>query len=59
MPKVRLTMFEYPIHVEDDEIEGLRAQGLLIEDEPPAPPPPPGRQAAPQPSPASPPEENA
>ncbi|MGW3196347.1 hypothetical protein ACWDBD_17510 [Streptomyces sp. NPDC001118] len=32
MPKVRVTMFEDPIEVPDDEVEVLRAQGLLKED---------------------------
>lgn len=33
MPKVRVTMFEDPIEVPDDEVEVLRVQGLL-RDEP-------------------------
>lgn len=39
MPKVRVTMFEDPIEVPDDELEVLRAQGLLKE-EPAAEPAP-------------------
>jgi hypothetical protein len=31
---VRVTMFADPIEVDEDEIPGLRAQGLLIEDNP-------------------------
>ena len=31
MPKVKLTLFEDPIDVPDDEVEVLRAQGLLEE----------------------------
>jgi len=34
---VRLTMFQHPVEVDEDEIPGLRAQGLLVEDEPAAP----------------------
>lgn len=33
---VRLTMFADPHEVDEDEIPNLRAQGLLIEDEPEA-----------------------
>jgi hypothetical protein len=32
MPKVRVTMFEDPIEVDDDEVEVLRSQGLLHEE---------------------------
>lgn len=34
MPKVRVTMLQEPIDVPEDEIPVLRAQGLLVEDEP-------------------------
>lgn len=33
---VKLKMFREPREVDEDEIPGLRAQGLLDEDEPPA-----------------------
>lgn len=42
--KVRVTMFEDPIEVPDDEVEVLRAQGLLHEEE--AAPEPAPRPAA-------------
>lgn len=32
MPKVRVSLFEEPIEVDDDEVEVLRAQGLLKEE---------------------------
>lgn len=41
MPKVRVTLFEDPIEVPDDEVPVLRAQGLLREE------PQPETQAAP------------
>ena len=34
MAKVQLTMFQHPIEVPDDEVAGLRSQGLLVEDAP-------------------------
>jgi hypothetical protein len=40
MPQVHLTLFPDPIEVPDDEVEVLRAQGL-IRDEPAAPAAPP------------------
>ena len=38
---VKLKMFHEPHEVDEDEIPGLRAQGLLVEDGPPASSPPP------------------
>lgn len=32
MPKVRVTLFQDPIEVPDDEVPVLRAQGLLSEE---------------------------
>lgn len=32
MPKVKLTLFQDPVEVPEDEIPALRAQGLLVED---------------------------
>lgn len=40
MPEVRVTMFQHPITVDDDEVEVLRHQGLLVEDKPAAADPP-------------------
>jgi hypothetical protein len=37
---VRLTLFQEPVDIDEDEVPGLRAQGLLIEDEPSAAPSP-------------------
>jgi hypothetical protein len=40
MPKkVRVTMFEDPIEVPDDEVEVLRSQGLIHEEAAPEPAP--------------------
>lgn len=36
MPEVRVTMFENPIEVPEDEVEVLRVQGLLHEETSPA-----------------------
>jgi hypothetical protein len=38
MPTVRVTLFEDPIDVPEDEVAVLRSQGLLVEEAPPAPP---------------------
>ena len=46
MPEVHVTFFQHPITVDDDEIQTLRSQGLLVEDEP-AEPAPPARVAVP------------
>lgn len=32
MPMVKLTLFQEPIEVPDDEVPVLRAQGLLVEE---------------------------
>ena len=49
MPKkVRVTMFEHPIEVPDDEVEVLRAQGLLREEDTPQPAPQQPAKAAPK-----------
>ena len=34
MPQVKVTMFTDPIDVDDEEVEILRRQGLLVEDDP-------------------------
>jgi hypothetical protein len=34
VPKVKVTMFEDPIDVPDDEIPVLRSEGLLVESAP-------------------------
>lgn len=39
MPKVHVTLFEDPIEVSDDEVEVLRHQGLLREEDTPKPAP--------------------
>ncbi|NUQ95290.1 MAG: hypothetical protein HOY79_01565 [Streptomyces sp.] len=46
MPKVHVTMFEDPIEVPDDEVEVLRAQGLIHEEAAPEPAPQPAAAKA-------------
>ena len=44
---VRLTLFQEPVEIDEDEVPSLRAQGLLIEDDgPPASPGPPAPSPA-------------
>ena len=47
MPEVRVTMFQHPITVDDDEVDTLRAQGLLVEDKPELAPEPPAARVPP------------
>lgn len=46
MPKVRVTLFEDPLEVPDDEVEVLRAQSLLREESPTEPAPRPAAAKA-------------
>ncbi|MEV7770583.1 hypothetical protein [Kitasatospora sp. NPDC086791] len=53
MPLVRTTFFPAPVEVPDDEVQVLRAQGLLVEEPEPQPAtdpaPAPAKQAAAKP----------
>jgi hypothetical protein len=49
MPLVKLTISEEPFEVGEDEVETLRAQGLLVEDAAPAAPAPPAKPQPAQP----------
>lgn len=52
MPQVRVTLFEDPIEVPDDEIPVLRHQGLLREEAPAAAPTTPASAAKATPKPS-------